>query len=59
MGVRAQSYEPGQVRLALDWAPDLCTGGELLHGGIVMALAETRDLNGRLVVKTLATQAVL
>jgi 1,4-dihydroxy-2-naphthoyl-CoA hydrolase len=102
------------VCLALDWAPDLCTSGGLLHGGIVMALAdsagalcaylnlpgtaagtatieaktnflaavragtavatsrplhvgsrtivvetETRDLDGRLVAKTPATQAVL
>jgi 1,4-dihydroxy-2-naphthoyl-CoA hydrolase len=114
LGVRVHTYEPRQIRLALDWTPELCTSGGLLHGGIVMALAdsagalcaylnlpdgadgtatieaksnfltaigagtalatarplhvgsrtvvvevETRDLDGRLVAKTLATQAVL
>ena len=27
--------------LSLDWAPNLCTGNDVLHGGIVMALADS------------------
>ena len=30
-----------EVRARLDWAPGLCTAGGLLHGGAVMALADS------------------
>ncbi len=30
-----------EVRARLDWAPGLCTGGGTLHGGAVMALADS------------------
>ena len=30
-----------EVRARLDWAPGLCTSGDLLHGGVVMSLADS------------------
>lgn len=41
LGVRAEISTPAEVVLALDWAPELCTSGGLLHGGVVMALADS------------------
>ena len=32
---------PERVVLRLDWRPELCTSGGLLHGGAVMALADS------------------
>lgn len=41
LGVRAENYTAEQVALALDWAPGLCTTNGILHGGVVMALADS------------------
>jgi uncharacterized protein (TIGR00369 family) len=41
LGVRADKYAAEQVELSLDWAPALCTTGGILHGGVIMALADT------------------
>jgi uncharacterized protein (TIGR00369 family) len=41
LGIRAESYAAAQVALSLDWAPDLCTTNEILHGGVIMALADS------------------
>jgi 1,4-dihydroxy-2-naphthoyl-CoA hydrolase len=41
LGIRVQEYRPEQVELALDWAPGLCTSGGMLHGGIIMTLADS------------------
>jgi uncharacterized protein (TIGR00369 family) len=41
LGIRAGACTPGQVELALDWAPGLCTSNGVLHGGIVMTLADS------------------
>lgn len=41
LGIRVQGYRPEQVELALDWAPRLCTSGGVLHGGIIMTLADS------------------
>jgi 1,4-dihydroxy-2-naphthoyl-CoA hydrolase len=41
LGIRAERYEAEEVVLALDWAEGLCTSGGLLHGGVVMALADS------------------
>jgi 1,4-dihydroxy-2-naphthoyl-CoA hydrolase len=41
LGVRAETFTPEQVSLSLDWAPSLCTSGGILHGGVVMALADS------------------
>jgi 1,4-dihydroxy-2-naphthoyl-CoA hydrolase len=41
LGIRALACAPGQVELAVDWAPGLCTSNGVLHGGIVMTLADS------------------
>lgn len=40
LDVRAVAAGPDEVRLELDHAPGLCTTGGMLHGGVVMALAD-------------------
>jgi len=41
LGIRAERYTAGDVVLSLDWAPALCTTGGLMHGGAIMALADS------------------
>lgn len=41
LGIRSQRYDAEEVVLTIDWAERLCTGGGLLHGGVVMALADS------------------
>ena len=41
LDVRAVAAAPGEVRLEIDHAPGLCTAGGVLHGGVVMALADS------------------
>ena len=41
LGVRADTYTPEEVVLSLDWAPALCTTNGILHGGVIMALADS------------------
>lgn len=41
VGMRAGEAGPDQVVVAIDWSEGLCTSGGVLHGGIVMALADT------------------
>jgi uncharacterized protein (TIGR00369 family) len=41
LGITADAAGPDEVVLSLDWAPHLCTGNDVLHGGIVMALADS------------------
>lgn len=41
LGITADTFRPNEVVLSLDWAPTLCTGNNVLHGGIVMALADS------------------
>lgn len=41
LGVRAVALEPAAVVLTLGWAPELCTTGGALHGGALMALADS------------------
>ncbi len=41
LGMRAVSLDREAVVLELDWAPDRLTSGGLLHGGVVMALADS------------------
>jgi 1,4-dihydroxy-2-naphthoyl-CoA hydrolase len=40
-GIRAETYTAEKVVLAMDWAPALCTAGGILHGGVIMALADS------------------
>jgi 1,4-dihydroxy-2-naphthoyl-CoA hydrolase len=41
LGITADTFRPDEVVLSLDWSPSLCTGNNVLHGGIVMALADS------------------
>jgi 1,4-dihydroxy-2-naphthoyl-CoA hydrolase len=41
LGLRVAVAAPDAVTLELDHRPELCTAGGVLHGGAVMALADT------------------
>ena len=41
LGIRANVYTVERVELALDWAAELCTANGILHGGVIMALADS------------------
>ncbi len=41
LGMRATELTPAQVRLEMDWAEELCTAGGVLHGGVLMSLADS------------------
>jgi uncharacterized protein (TIGR00369 family) len=41
LGIRANAFQPDEVALSLDWTPDLCTSNNVLHGGIIMTLADS------------------
>jgi 1,4-dihydroxy-2-naphthoyl-CoA hydrolase len=41
LGIRTDAYSPESVVLSLDWAPSLCTANGILHGGVIMALADS------------------
>ena len=40
-GVTLDTAAPDEVRGRLAWTPDLCTAGGVMHGGAVMAFADT------------------
>ena len=40
LGIRT-SGGPDEVEASLDWAAELCTAGGVLHGGVIMALADS------------------
>jgi uncharacterized protein (TIGR00369 family) len=41
LSIRCTRHEPDSTTLELDWAPELCTAAGMLHGGVVMALADS------------------
>jgi uncharacterized protein (TIGR00369 family) len=41
LGMRATAASPQEVRARIDWDSSLCTVGGNLHGGLLMALADT------------------
>jgi 1,4-dihydroxy-2-naphthoyl-CoA hydrolase len=41
LGIEAVDASPDEVRLRLAWREDLCTAGGLMHGGALMALADS------------------
>jgi uncharacterized protein (TIGR00369 family) len=41
LGIELESAESGEVRGRLAWAPERCTAGGVLHGGALMALADS------------------
>lgn len=41
LGIEAVAVGREEVRLRLPWAPERCTTGGIMHGGAIMALADT------------------
>ena len=41
LGIEVVAAEPGEVRARLDWDESRCTAGGILHGGALMALADS------------------
>ena len=41
LGLVLEQAGPDQVIARLDWAPHLCTSGGIMHGGVLMSLADT------------------
>jgi 1,4-dihydroxy-2-naphthoyl-CoA hydrolase len=41
LGFDVETMTPVEVVLAIDWSDDLCTTGGALHGGLLMALADS------------------
>ena len=41
LGLTAHSTDKDETVLSMAWRPDLCTTGGLLHGGAIMALADS------------------
>jgi uncharacterized protein (TIGR00369 family) len=54
--MRARSLDPAQVELEIDWAEELCTSNGLLHGGVLMALADSAG--GACAFANLPTEAI-
>ena len=40
LGARTVTSSPREVQLRLDWSPQRCTAGGVLHGGALMGLAD-------------------
>lgn len=41
LGLEVLAATPEEVRARLDWSPELCTAGGILHGGALMGLADS------------------
>ena len=41
LGITAREFAAGAVVLELEWRPELCTSNGLLHGGVIMTLADS------------------
>jgi 1,4-dihydroxy-2-naphthoyl-CoA hydrolase len=41
LGIETIAVGPEEVRLRLPWSPERCTSGGIMHGGALMALADT------------------
>ena len=41
LGIRTDEYTRERVVLSLDWSPALCTAYGILHGGVIMAVADS------------------
>jgi uncharacterized protein (TIGR00369 family) len=41
LGIELDAAEPDEVRGRLAWAPERCTAGGVMHGGALMALADS------------------
>jgi uncharacterized protein (TIGR00369 family) len=40
LGIRGVRYGPDAVEVEIDWSEDLCTTAGMLHGGVLMSLAD-------------------
>jgi uncharacterized protein (TIGR00369 family) len=49
IGMELTEVTPERVRATLAVRPDLCTGGRILHGGSIMAFADTLGAIGTIV----------
>jgi uncharacterized protein (TIGR00369 family) len=41
LGLLLDEADASRVVIRLDWAPHLCTSGGIMHGGVLMSLADT------------------
>jgi uncharacterized protein (TIGR00369 family) len=41
LGLVLDEADASRVVIRLDWAPHLCTSGGVMHGGVLMSLADT------------------
>jgi uncharacterized protein (TIGR00369 family) len=41
LGVEVITSSPDEVRARVEWRPERCTTGGVLHGGVIMSLADT------------------
>jgi 1,4-dihydroxy-2-naphthoyl-CoA hydrolase len=41
LGIELTQADPSEVRGGMDWAPEKCTANGVLHGGALMAFADT------------------
>ena len=41
LGIETDAYTADKVVMSLAWAPSLCTAAGILHGGVLMALADS------------------
>ena len=41
LGAEVVSSAPATVRLRLGWRKELCTSGDLMHGGVIMGVADS------------------
>lgn len=60
LGLRIERGSADEVVASADWAADRCTVGGALHGGYLMALADSvARADGKPVTRTTQTQAVI
>src|SRR5205085_12312277 len=41
LGIEVETASKDEVRASMSWAPERCTSGGMLHGGALMAFADT------------------
>jgi uncharacterized protein (TIGR00369 family) len=41
LGLAVERWEPEEVQVSVAWRPELCTSGGMLHGGVIMAVADS------------------
>ena len=41
LGIQTGAFTADVVELSLEWSQSLCTAGGILHGGVIMALADS------------------